>query len=531
MNGKITDIRCDFLVVGGGLAGLYAAVCASRFGSCVVVTKQSLVQSNSYWAQGGIAAAFDPEDSPVFHKEDTVAAGRGLCDQRAVSVLVEEGRDRVADLINLGMEFDSDESGLLLGLEGGHSKRRVLHAGGDSTGKRMIDFLISYVQRSELITVMELVTVTDMISDGAKCRGVWGYDANNGSYVRVSCPSTILATGGASALYGRTTNPEGASGEGVALAWRAGAEISDMEFVQFHPTVFSGSGGKAFLLTEALRGEGAFLLNARGERFMGRYSPLLELAPRDVVSEAIHREMVSCGNNCVYLSLSHLDHEFVNRRFSTIAGFCRNSGFDLARDRIPVAPAAHYTIGGVRTGLMGETNIDGFYACGEVSNTGVHGANRLASNSLLECMVFAKRCVDGALQASGDADGAGNFTGFTADGPGRDDADFLLSARREIAEGMSAYLGIVREESGIRKLLRLLDRISSESGGLGGWSDFRLGAMMDVCRLMGLAALERKETRGAHIRSDYTREDAGYEKHLVFKKEISGGGSGNVRSG
>ena len=522
MNAKVTDVKCDFLVVGGGLAGLYTAVCASRFGSCVVVTKQTLIQSNSYWAQGGIAAAFDPEDSPVFHKEDTIVAGRGLCDPRVVSILVEEGRDRVADLINLGMEFDSDESGLLLGIEGGHSKRRVLHAGGDSTGKRMIDFLISYVQKSESIVVMELITVTDIISDGEKCCGVWGYDANNRSYIRVSSPSTILATGGASALYGRTTNPEGASGEGVALAWRAGAEISDMEFVQFHPTVFSGSDGKSFLLTEALRGEGAFLLNARGERFMKRYSPLLELAPRDVVSEAICSEMTSCGKDYVYLSLSHLDHQFVNSRFSTIARFCRDSGFDLAKDRIPVAPAAHYTIGGVKTGLMGETNIDGFYACGEVSNTGVHGANRLASNSLLECMVFAKRCVDGAVEASGGVvESAQKFEGFAIDIAGRDDMEFFLSARRKIADGMNAYLGIVREESGIRKLMALLQEISSEAKGLSGWADFRLRAMIDVCHLMGLAALERKETRGAHIRSDYPQEDAEYERHLVFKKEIS----------
>ena len=520
MSVEIIDVECDFLVVGGGLAGLYAAVCASSLGRCVVVTKQTLVQSNSYWAQGGIAAAVDPEDSPVFHKEDTVVAGRGLCDARAVEILVEEGRERVADLINLGMKFDSDDSGLLLGLEGGHSKRRVLHAGGDSTGKEMIDFLISYVSSSESVTILELATVTDLISDGERCYGVWGYDEGKKNYVRIASPSTILATGGASALYRRTTNPEGASGEGISLAWRAGAEISDMEFVQFHPTVFSGPKGEAFLLTEAIRGEGAYLLNARGERFMERYSPLLELAPRDVVSKAIHSEMRSCGEDYVYLDLSHMDPGFVRERFSNIEKLCRNSGFDLARDHIPVAPAAHYTIGGVRTGLMGETSIEGLYACGEVSNTGVHGANRLASNSLLECMVFAKRCVDGAARAGRPGGVGGDFEGFMLADTRGADTEFFNEARDAIIEGMSTHLGIVRERQGVERFIARLEEISSASEDVTGWFGFKLGTMLDVCLLVGRGALLRKESRGAHLRSDYPEEDTDYEKHLVFRKDL-----------
>ena len=520
MSAEITDVECDFLVVGGGLAGLYAAVCASSIGRCVVVTKQTLVQSNSYWAQGGIAAAVDPEDSPVFHKEDTVAAGRGLCDARAVEILVEEGRERVADLINLGMKFDSDDSGLLLGLEGGHSKRRVLHAGGDSTGKEMIDFLISYVSSSESVTILELVTVTDLVSDGERCYGVWGYDEGKKSYVKISSPSTIIATGGASALYSRTTNPEGASGEGISLAWRAGAEISDMEFVQFHPTVFSGPRDEAFLLTEAIRGEGAYLLNARGERFMERYSPLLELAPRDVVSKAIHGEMISCGEDYVYLDLSHMDPEFVRKRFSNIEKLCRDSGFDLAGDRIPVAPAAHYTIGGVRTGLMGETSIEGLYACGEVSNTGVHGANRLASNSLLECMVFAKRCVDGAARIKCTGGVGEDFEGFMLADTREADAEFFNGARDSIIAGMSTHLGIVRDREGMERFVARLEEIFSVSEGVAGWFGFKLGTMLDVCMLVARAALLRKESRGAHMRSDYPEEDTDYEKHLVFRKGL-----------
>ena len=520
MSVEIIDVECDFLVVGGGLAGLYAAVCASSLGRCVVVTKQTLVQSNSYWAQGGIAAAVDPEDSPVFHKEDTVVAGRGLCDARAVEILVEEGRERVTDLINLGMKFDSDDSGLLLGLEGGHSKRRVLHAGGDSTGKEMIDFLISYVSSSESVDILELVTVTDVISDGERCYGVWGYDEGKRSYVRIASPSTILATGGASALYRRTTNPEGASGEGISLAWRAGADISDMEFIQFHPTVFSGPKGEAFLLTEAIRGEGAYLLNARGERFMELYSPLLELAPRDVVSKAIHGEMRSCGEDYVYLDLSHMDPEFVRKRFSNIEKLCKNSGFDLVKDRIPVAPAAHYTIGGVRTGLMGETSIEGLYACGEVSNTGVHGANRLASNSLLECMVFAKRCVDGAARAGRPGGSGGDFEGFMLADTREADTEFFNEARDAIIGGMSTHLGIVRERQGIEQFIARLEGISSASEDVTGWFGFKLGTMLDVCLLVARGALLRKESRGAHLRSDYPEEDTDYEKHLVFRKDL-----------
>ena len=519
----IIDLEFDFLIVGGGLAGLYAAVCASSLGRCAVVTKQTLVESNSYWAQGGIAAAVDPGDSPVSHGEDTVKAGRGLCNERAVEVLVEEGKERVSDLMNLGMRFDSDDGGLLLGLEGGHSKRRVLHAGGDSTGKEMVEFLISFVGRSGSITTLELTTATDLISDGDRCYGAWGYDQGRGSYVRMLAPATILATGGASALYGRTTNPEGASGEGISLAWRAGAEICDMEFVQFHPTVFVGEKGEAFLITEAVRGEGAYLLNGRGERFMRSRSPLGELAPRDVVSRAVHAETAS-GEDRVYLSLAHLDPAFVRRRFSTIAKLCADSGFDLTADRIPVAPAAHYTIGGVRTALSGETSLAGLYACGEVSNTGVHGANRLASNSLLECLVFAKRCVDGAAAAGFSERGGGDFRGFALADSGGDLGDFPAVAREAVLRGMNRRLGIVRDGDGMKEFLGELGELSERGRGISGWFGFRLGTMVDVCSLVARAALERKESRGAHMRSDYPEEDARYERHIVFRKEPGAGG-------
>ena len=516
---KIDNLECDFLIIGSGLAGLYSAWYASRFGKCIIATKQTIKESNSFWAQGGIAAAIDPEDSPVFHKEDTLVAGRGLCNVEAVEILVKEGRDRVLDLIKIGMKFDSDSEGLLLGLEGGHSKRRVLHAGGNSTGREMVEFLISEVQNNSSIEILELTTITDIISDYDKCYGAYGLNQKSNKYVKIDAKSTILATGGASALYKRSTNPEGATGEGIFLAYNAGAEISDMEFVQFHPTAFYIDQGESFLITEAVRGEGAHLINTNGKRFMKDYHPRAELAPRDIVSKAIYNEARKSGNSYVYLSLSHLDRKYIRDRFSNIFNHCFKYGFDLARDHIPVAPAAHYTIGGVRSGLMGETNLKGFYACGEVSNTGVHGANRLASNSLLECMVFAKRAVDGARENFVNTKYDKAFEGFKiSETDDKDQVDFNVY-KEEILNSTNYYLGIVRDGSEINNFIKRLYEIEDKAENLSGWFEFKLSSMIKVCLLMSKASLNREESRGALIREDFPNEDENLVLSYVFKKD------------
>jgi len=512
----------DFLIVGSGLAGLCAALYASRYGSVIIITKSTLDQSNSYWAQGGIAAAMDLSDSPVIHAEDTIKAGRGLCNPEAVQILVSEGRERIVDLIELGLKFDSDKDGYALGLEGGHSKRRVLHAGGSSTGRKMVEFFIGNIDRDPNIRVLENTTLTDLISDKQKCYGGWGFSQNTGENIFISAGSTIIATGGACALFKRTTNPRGATGEGIALSYRAGAEIMDMEFIQFHPTAFYTPGGESFLISEAVRGEGAHLIDQSGRRFMKNYHKLGELAPRDIVSKAIYTELKNTDKEFVYLSLEHLDKKYIRQRFGNIYELCMNYGFDLTKDLVPVAPAAHYTIGGVRTGMKGETNVSGLLCCGEAACTGVHGANRLASNSLLECIVFSKRAVEGARENLGpDSDNdfdEKNITNLNllSDTPAGQEEKYKILEER-ILRDTNSYLGIVRNEKGLGNFRSELEEILKQSESLRGWFRFKLGTMIDICKLILDAAEIRRESRGAHIREDYSDENDAFRHHIVFK--------------
>ncbi len=520
-NLDFSRLDADFLIIGSGMAGLYAASYASNFGSVVVVTKSTLVESNSYWAQGGIAAAIDSEDSVVFHKMDTINAGGEICNIAAVNILVQEGAERVRDMIELGMEFDSGEEGLVFGLEGGHSRRRVLHAGGNSTGERVVNFLISSVVNNSKIKLLELTTVTDLISDEKTCSGAWAYDQKESKYILIRSGSTILAAGGASALFKPTTNAEGSTGEGIDLAYRAGAELMDMEFIQFHPTAFYTKKGKTFLITEAVRGEGAHLVNEDGKRFMKEHHDLGELAPRDVVSKVIYNEIKRSGQGCVYLTLKHLDPLFVKERFANIYQLCLRSGLDLTQDLIPVAPAAHYTIGGVRTGLNGETNLDGFFACGEAACTGVHGANRLASNSLLECMVFAKRAVDMSAQRS-----VKKSTSLQPDVPtlisstSEDDGKRYAALRDRILDQNGKNLGIVRDGEGLSAHMKELEDIEKEIEGTEGWVRCKISSMVNVSSLIARSAYIREESRGAHIRSDFPSEDKKFRLHFAFKKGL-----------
>lgn len=517
----IVKIHTDFLIIGSGLAGLYAALYASQFGKVTLLTKSTIEESNSFWAQGGIAAAIDPEDSTWFHIEDTLRAGRGLCNREAVEILVEEGRDRVIDLIALGMEFDTGEGGIELGLEGGHTKRRVLHAGGTSTGREMVRFLIAAVEDNPSITKFENSGVIKFLSDNKTCYGALALDQNFTPSLIYS-KSTILATGGASALYKRTTNPKGSVGEGIALSYQAGAEITDMEFMQFHPTAFYSEEGESFLISEALRGEGAYLLNNQEERFMTKYSEYSELAPRDVVSRSIFLEMNKSGDNNVYLDLRHIESDYIINRFSNIYNFCIQNGVDPTSEVIPVAPAAHYTIGGVRTGLFGETNIKGLFACGEVACTRVHGANRLASNSLLECVVFAKRAVDGALKILNDDNSLPDPDELNVS-----ELDFeysesqsqkLSEYKKIVSQVLNRDVGIVRTKDGVLSAINKIEEISNSLEEFSGYYKLKLQMVIDVSLLIAKSSLLREESRGVHIREDYSQEEQSWEHHIIIAK-------------
>jgi L-aspartate oxidase len=472
----------DLLVVGAGLAGLYAALHAAARGARVVlVTKGSLRASTSFHAQGGIAAAVGDGDSPADHAADTLRVGRGLCSPEAVAILTEEARPRIADLERLGVAFDHEPSGVpSLGREGGHSRNRVLHAGGAATGAAVAEALLARLAQSPGVRVLEHASAIQLISDDASCAGAWvlGHD----ELVPVRARATLLATGGAAALYARTTNPAGAIGDGIALAARAGAAVADMEFVQFHPTALAVGGERAFLISEAVRGHGAHLVDADGDRFMPAVHPDAELAPRDVVAQEIDRRRAQGGE--VFLSLSHLDAARIRAAFPNLVAGCAAAGYDLTSDPVPVSPAAHYLMGGVETGLDGASSLRGLYAAGECASTGVHGANRLASNSLLECFVFGHRAVEAALHA--EAPG-------TADGP-PPDGPLVRADLPTLRMLMWRDAGLARDAAGLE---RVLDWLAGQP---------RTNPIL-VARLIAEAALARTESRGAHLRTDHPQED------------------------
>ncbi|MDX6547127.1 MAG: L-aspartate oxidase [Gaiellales bacterium] len=477
----------DLLVAGAGLAGLYAALHAADQGAVVVlVCKGSVRTSNSFYAQGGVAAAIGPDDDPQLHLEDTLLVGRGLCDRAAVELLVHEGPSRIADLEQRGVVFDRGPDGhYALGREGGHGRRRILHAGGSATGAAIAETLIARVLEQPRIHVLEHAAVIDLIADGEACGGAWvlGHDEMRAIRARM----TLIATGGAGALYARTTNPPGALGDGIAIAHRAGAVIGDMEFVQFHPTALA-AGDRAFLISEAVRGEGAHLVTAGGDRFMLAEHPDGELAPRDVVARTIQRRLAEGETS--YLTLAHLDADSVRQRFPNLVEGAARAGLDLTRDRLPVSPAAHYLMGGIETDLDGAASLHGLYASGECARSGVHGANRLASNSLLECFVFSRRAVDAGLGNEPSA--------VEADEPDRPRVRAQLS---ELRRRMWRDAGPVREAAGLGRLLEwLADRPPSNP--------------VVVSQLIAASALRRNESRGAHVRRDHSSENPAYAHHL-----------------
>jgi L-aspartate oxidase len=533
----------DYIIVGSGIAGLYAAHLAREYGSVLVLTKGSIEDSNTRFAQGGIAAPIGPGDSPEKHLRDTIEAGAGLVDEEAARILTSEAGERIRDLVRLGVPFDTLHGEIALAREGAHSVARVLHAGGDSTGAH-IELTLSSVARKERITVLEHTIATEIVTEpvhpsaarptpgraavwpsvsgrvewgGALDRvvGIRALNTETGVVTEYACRFLVLATGGAGQMYRISTNPVVATGDGIALAYRAGAEIVDMEFVQFHPTALRMPGVQAFLISEAVRGEGGILRDTTGVRFMPEYDERAELAPRDVVARAIVDRMQAIGSDHVLLDVTHLQAEQVVARFPQIYRFCLDQSLDITSAPIPVSPAAHYTMGGVRTNVWGETTLSGLYACGECACTGVHGANRLASNSLLETVVFARRVVERTLESPGtyapQTDDARRLTG-----PHPGEAPPV--SREALQALMWSDVGIVRTAESLRRAGAVLRAWQTSVPAATDRASQELNDLLTCSQLVAEAALLREESRGAHYRTDFPEPREEWQRHLVFRR-------------
>ncbi|HEY6328178.1 MAG TPA: L-aspartate oxidase [Blastocatellia bacterium] len=504
--------RVDFIVVGSGIAGLRAAVQLAKVGEVCVLTKERISESNTEYAQGGVAVVLNDDDDISLHYQDTIDAGAGLCDPEAVSVLVEEGPRYILELIEHGAEFDREGAHLAFTQEAAHSRRRVLHAHGDATGREIVRALIAWSRKSDSIHFLPHACTQSLIIDDGRCNGVTFVEPGTNRIRALNARSVVLASGGAGQLFLHTTNPDVATGDGQAMAYRAGAVVADLEFIQFHPTALAVEGAPRFLLTEAMRGEGGKLVNAAGERFMPRYDNRAELAPRDVVSRSIYFEMQRGGWPNVFLDLRHLDTEFTRKRFPQIYATCLLYNIDISRDLIPVSPAAHYIMGGVRTDIFGRTSIKGLYAAGEVSCTGVHGANRLASNSLLEGLVFGARAGQAAAEEAPASTGAGTPRDWDLGA----EADWRIDdgTRAEVKRIMWENVGIVRNATGLNSALISLEAVAARQLNTRSWN------FVTLARLVAEAALGRLESRGAHYRSDYPNlDDAGFRHHTLQQRK------------
>jgi L-aspartate oxidase len=498
-------MNVDFLVIGAGVAGLRAAIELAPAGSVLVVAKDTLRESSSEYAQGGIAVALSDDDEVELHEQDTINAGDGLCDRAAVRVLVEEGPARIQELIDWGTEFDRGEHGhLSFTREGAHSRSRVLHAHGDSTGREIARTL--YLKASSLpnVSFRSYAATTGLLQADGRITGALVYDAAGGGLTPVYARAVLLATGGLGRVFRETTNPDVATGDGVAMAWHAGAEISDIEFVQFHPTALHVPGAPRFLLSEALRGEGAYLRNAAGDRFMHRYHALAELAPRDVVSRSIVAELRRTAAPHVFLDLTHREPGFVRKRFPRIYETCMRYGVDLAMQQAPVHPAAHYAMGGVRTNLEGRTNLAGLFAAGEVACTGVHGANRLASNSLLEGIVLGAR-----------AGAAMRDSGAVVEEGCAPETLFPEIAEAELRDLAWEKCGLVRTGEGLRAAVETLSASGRRAIAQPEVADYELRSLHTVALLIAWCAVAREESRGGHYRADFPEKQPEFARHSL----------------
>jgi L-aspartate oxidase len=501
-------ISTDFVVVGAGVAGLRAAIELAPAGRVLVIAKDSLRESSSEYAQGGIAAALSDDDEVELHEQDTLVAGDGLCDPEAVRTLVEEAPAAIEQLIEWGTAFDREGSKLLFAREGAHSRNRVLHAHGDSTGAEIVRTLRTHARMQESVAFQSFAAVTDFHLHDGEVAGVWAFDEMTRSTVLIEARAVLLATGGLGRVFENTTNPDVATGDGIACSFRAGAAISDIEFVQFHPTALYVESAPRFLLSEALRGEGAFLRNARGERFMHRYHPLLELAPRDVVSRSIVMELRATGDASAFLDMTHFPPGFIHAHFPRIYETCLSYGVNLETTPAPVRPAAHYAMGGVKTDLNGLTTLPRLYAAGEVACTGVHGANRLASNSLLEGVVFGTR--------------AGNAMSRMAERHSLSAIPktpvFPAMSEKDLRALAWNSCGVLRNGPELAAAHQSLMANFQGAQTSPGRASFELRNMHQVALLISQAALAREESRGGHYRTDFPAKSPAFQKHSIITK-------------
>lgn len=507
-------LNYDFLVIGSGSAGLSFALEACRHGTVALVTKKERTDSNTNWAQGGIAGVLGPDDTPALHVNDTLIAGAGLCNEAAVRTLVDEGPAAIRALMAMGARFSVDSDGeLSLGREGGHSRRRIVrHA--DKTGQEVEHTLVAEARRQPNIHVLEhhcaidLAILASADNGSPACAGAYVLDVNTGRVDAYPAGATVLAAGGCGQVYQHTTNPLIATGDGVAMGWRAGAEIANMEFIQFHPTSLYAPGADSFLISEAVRGEGGILRRRDGFAFMPEYDERKDLAPRDIVARAIDSEMKKENVPCVYLDITHRPADLIKEHFPTIHAHCLTFGIDITKDWIPVVPAAHYSCGGVRTDLQGRTSVDRLYACGEAACTGVHGANRLASNSLLEALVFARRAAADAVASRAARPALKPLPEYAPVFASAPETQIAGELRHALQAAMQRYVGIVRNDARLDKAAEAVEALVDQMSNLGNDGGvsaeaLELRNLIQVGQLIVRSAMHRKESRGLHFTTDY----------------------------
>ena len=511
--------RVDVLIIGSGVAGLRAGIELSKFSDVLIISKDAITEGSTEYAQGGVAVALSDEDTISIHRDDTLYAGDGLCDEKAVDVLVEEGPGRIIELIHWGTKFDRDGSKLAFTREAAHTKSRILHAHGDSTGREIQRSLMSRAINSDRLEFWDYTFTVDLLIRNGECCGANVLKgADKKSVIAIISKVVILATGGNGRIYERTTNPPVSTGDGIAIAYRAGAEVMDMEFVQFHPTTLHLTKERGFLLSESMRGEGGILKNIKNERFMINYHKMEEMAPRDVVCRAIVAEMGKTGANYVYLDLTHIKQDYLKARFPKVYAKCLEFDLDITKDKIPVEPSAHYAMGGVRTDLYGKTSIPRLFACGEVACTGVHGANRLASNSLLEGVVFGARCGLSAAKYVLDRE----FQEWDVKNPLKEtpipNSSITLEDIKRLRTCMWENVGIIRCGKSLARAKKILEELSDKTNpSCKDWLSHEFRNMVTVGSLAVETAILRTESRGAHYRSDFPdKEEKRWHKHTVL---------------